>query len=316
MHANTRQDLHPNPADDAVQVIFLFLKDERHPEEPPLALQPPEKDIVISWGDPTNRGHVKGAQYIEAADELDLFNHFIEVVLNLDPDMLLGFETQKNSLGYLIERYRSAYGLNLCQEISRIQVLSSRRKDGFADEHHEGWEYRHSSGIHITGRNVLNVWRILKSDIALTSYSYENFVFHVLHERVPYYSFETLTHFYTHTRPSQRWRVFDHYLARTHKTFDFIAKLDVVDQTSEFARVFGTDFFSILTRGSQYKVESVMLRVSKANNFIALSPSAQQVRVFVSFFSSFSFSFSFSSFFISFSRFLLLFLSGHNLLCP
>lgn len=37
-------------------------------------------------------------------------------------------------------------------------------------------------------------------------------------------------------------------------------KLDLVGRTSEMARLFGIDFFSVLSRGSQYRVEAVMLR--------------------------------------------------------
>lgn len=32
---------------------------------------------------------------------------------------------------------------------------------------------------------------------------------------------------------------------------------------SEFARVFGVDFFSVISRGSQFKVESFMARIAK-----------------------------------------------------
>jgi DNA polymerase zeta len=48
-------------------------------------------------------------------------------------------------------------------------------------------------------------------------------------------------------------------------------------QQSELARVFGIDFFSVLSRGSQYRVESMMLRMTKMQNYILLSPSKQQV---------------------------------------
>lgn len=43
------------------------------------------------------------------------------------------------------------------------------------------------------------------------------------------------------------------------------------------ARVFGIDFFSVLSRGSQYRVEGVMLRLTKPRNFIPVSPSREQV---------------------------------------
>jgi DNA polymerase zeta len=36
----------------------------------------------------------------------------------------------------------------------------------------------------------------------------------------------------------------------------------VVGRTSELARAFGIDFFSVLVRGSQYRVESLMARLA------------------------------------------------------
>nr|TKW36443.1 hypothetical protein SEVIR_2G440533v2 [Setaria viridis] len=50
-----------------------------------------------------------------------------------------------------------------------------------------------------------------------------------------------------------------------------------VNRTSEFARVFGIDFFSVLSRGSQYRVESMLLRLAHTQNYLAISPGNQQV---------------------------------------
>jgi hypothetical protein len=48
----------------------------------------------------------------------------------------------------------------------------------------------------------------------------------------------------------------------------------------EFARVFGVDFFSVITRGSQFKVESFMFRVAKPESFVLVSPSRADVSGF------------------------------------
>jgi DNA polymerase zeta len=50
---------------------------------------------------------------------------------------------------------------------------------------------------------------------------------------------------------------------------------------SEFARVFGVDFFSVISRGSQFKVESFMFRIAKPESFVLLSPSKQDVGLFL-----------------------------------
>lgn len=50
-----------------------------------------------------------------------------------------------------------------------------------------------------------------------------------------------------------------------------------INRTSELARVFGIDFFSVLSRGSQYRVESMLLRLARTQNYLAISPGGQQV---------------------------------------
>ena len=45
------------------------------------------------------------------------------------------------------------------------------------------WGFRKTSMVHITGRIVLNAWRLMKGEFDLTSYTLENMVYHVLHER-------------------------------------------------------------------------------------------------------------------------------------
>ena len=52
-----------------------------------------------------------------------------------------------------------------------------------------------------------------------------------------------------------------------------------INRTSELARIFGIDFFSVLSRGSQYRVESMFLRLARTQNYVAISPGSQQVFV-------------------------------------
>ena len=43
------------------------------------------------------------------------------------------------------------------------------------------------------------------------------------------------------------------------------------------ARAFGIDFFSVLARGSQYRVESMMCRLAHSQNYLLLAASKEQV---------------------------------------
>ena len=50
----------------------------------------------------------------------------------------------------------------------------------------------------VAGRIVLNVWRLMRSEVAFYSYTFENMMYHVLHERVPKVELATLTRWWTH----------------------------------------------------------------------------------------------------------------------
>ena len=73
-----------------------------------------------------------------------------------------------------------------------------------------------------------------------------------------------------------RHRVVEYYLERCQSSFSLLDKFDVIGRTSEFSRLYGIEFENVANRGSQYKVESMMLRLAKPANYIAVSPSVQQ----------------------------------------
>ena len=54
-------------------------------------------------------------------------------------------------------------------------------------------------------------------------------------------------------------------------------QLDMTGRTGELARAFGIDFFSVLTRGSQYRVEAMMVRLAHTQNYLLPAPSKLQV---------------------------------------
>lgn len=94
----------------------------------------------------------------------------------------------------------------------------------------ERYGYTHSSGISITGRMVLNVWRIMRSEVTLNIYSFENTVYHVLHKRIPHYPYSILTTWYKDGINS-RWRTLQYYLDYTKTTLDLLQHLDIVSRT-------------------------------------------------------------------------------------
>jgi len=68
-----------------------------------------------------------------------------------------------------------------------------------------------------------------------------------------------------------------YWLRRTRLNLAVLEQLDLIGRTAELARAFGIDFFSVLSRGSQYRVESMMVRLAHTQNYLMLSPAKEQV---------------------------------------
>ncbi|KAJ6509544.1 hypothetical protein C8R47DRAFT_1174181 [Mycena vitilis] len=200
--------------------------------------------------------------------ELDLLNHIVDMVADLDPDIIVGWEIQAASWGYLNER-GGQYGLSIPDLVSRAPIKRSGGKDL--------WGMRHTSTFKVSGRHVLNLWRVMRVELTLNIYTFENVVLNVLSRRTPRYSHATLKEWYQDHVPGHTFTVLRYFSSRTSMVLEILEETEVVTKTAEFARVFGVDFDSVLSRGSQFKVESFMFRIAKPESFVLLSPSKQDV---------------------------------------
>ena len=99
------------------------------------------------------------------------------------------------SWGYVLQR-GVHLGVPVAEKLSRL--ISPEHQTTTAktmpDEMIEGgYMMEKNSDVSVPGRIVLNLWRILRPEIAVQSYTFENMAFHILHRRVPNFSFENLT---------------------------------------------------------------------------------------------------------------------------
>ena len=102
---------------------------------------------------------------ITEQQETDAVNRLIKLVRDWDPDILLGFEVQMLSWGYLIQR-ASTLGIDLAPQLSRVQDSSATAR---CDAEKDQWGASYTSEISITGRIVLNVWRLMKHEVVYCS---------------------------------------------------------------------------------------------------------------------------------------------------
>ncbi|OIW30669.1 hypothetical protein CONLIGDRAFT_630624 [Coniochaeta ligniaria NRRL 30616] len=282
VHVNTRGKLVANPEEDEVKCIFWCVKSD---EDFSLTSQSADNNnnnnnmlsgVVVLSEDGTLAQRIRSMtslEVFEEASEWDMMVRMVELVRTYDPDVLTGYEVHGGSWGYLIERARFKYEYDLCDEFSRMKSLSHGRIGKDADK----WGFNTTSTIRVTGRHMINIWRAMRGELNLLQYTMENVVWHLLHRRIPHYSYKDLTEWYSSGRVADLDKVLKYHLIRTRLDIEILETNELIPRTSEQARLLGVDFFSVFSRGSQFKVESIMFRIAKPENFLLVSPSRKQV---------------------------------------
>ncbi|KAJ7341843.1 hypothetical protein JRQ81_007346 [Phrynocephalus forsythii] len=284
LHARTRRDLEADPEFDPICALFYCISsDTPLPDTNKMEITGAiviDKDRTRTNSSQGLREHaplltrsgISGLEVTYTADERALFQEVVNIVKRYDPDILLGYEVQMHSWGYLLQR-AAALNVDLCQMISRVP--DDKKENRFASDQDE-YGSDTMSEINIVGRIILNIWRIMRNEVALTNYTFENVGFHILHQRFPLFTPRVLSDWFDNKADVYRWKMVDYYISRARGNVQLLEKVDLIGRTSEMARLFGIQFLHVLTRGSQYRVESMMLRFAKPMNYIAVTPSVQQ----------------------------------------
>ncbi|XP_052868750.1 DNA polymerase zeta catalytic subunit [Anopheles cruzii] len=283
VHVQTRGDLRPNPSTDPLAAIFYRVHNDVPPDHPRASSV---CGIILNQeqtADPTAGRAASSYRYnlcptvadvLVVQSERDLYEKFLLLISFWDPDIFAGYEIESVSWGYLIER-GYALEMNLMKMLSRVPTASEKVHVVSEEEQQELLEmHDYSAGLKIPGRILLDIWRLMRHEIALTSYTFENVAYHILHRRVPCHSYRQLSDLWT--KPHTRWIVLDYYLERVNGNFAILNQLDLIGRTAELAKLFGIQFYEVLSRGSQFRVESMMLRIAKPRNLVSVSPSIQQ----------------------------------------
>ncbi|VVA94379.1 unnamed protein product [Arabis nemorensis] len=292
VHAESKGDLRPDPRFDSVNVIALAVQnDDNFAADVFVLIYSPESAYQ------RNVDGLSGCKLSVFLEERQLFSCFIETLCKWDPDILVGWDIQGGSIGFLAER-AAQLGIKFLNSISRTPSPTTtndsdnkRNLDNnplpdplVADPSkveevviEDEWGRTHASGVHVGGRIVLNAWRLIRGEVKLNMYTIEAVSEAVLRQKIPSIPYKVLTEWFSSGPASARYRCIEYVTRRANLNLEIMSQLDMINRTSELARVFGIDFFSVLSRGSQYRVESMLLRLAHTQNYLAISPGNQQV---------------------------------------
>jgi DNA polymerase zeta len=276
VHVNTRGALSANPAEDEISCIFWGLQSEDEDIEVNGHLPGVHVGMIYQGEGERPESKISKALPIDMEHEpteLDMINRLVDIVRYHDPDIITGYEVHNASWGYVIERARKKYDFDLCAELSRVKSQSH----GKFGKEEDRWGHDHTSSIRVTGRHLINIWRAMRGELNLLGYTMENVVFHLLHRRIPHYSAKDLSQWYQSGKPRNVHKVVEYFASRMQMNLEILEANELIPRTSEQARLLGIDFSSVYYRGSQFKVESLMFRIAKPENFLLVSPSRKQV---------------------------------------
>lgn len=173
----------------------------------------------------------------------------MKIICLFDPDILLGWDIQGGSLGFLAER-ASFLGIGLLNKISRTpsetdiatrysentekeitanvlpdSVIADSIKDVIIEDE---WGRTHASGVHVGGRIVLNVWRLMHGEIKLKMYTVEAVAEAVLRRKIPSIIDKVLTKWFLSSPGQARYRCIEYVLDRAKLNLEIINQLDMV----------------------------------------------------------------------------------------
>lgn len=174
-----------------------------------------------------------------------------------DPDVLMGWEIQGGSLGFLAER-AAHLGISLLKKISRIRACETICKTSdFAEPElnnmqnpvlvsdsvseysiiEDEWGRTHASGIHVSGRIVLNIWRLMRAELKLNMYSVEAVAEEVLRRKIPSISNRVLNCWFLSGPSRARYRCIEYVTKRAKLNLELMNQLDMVFHLTLFLLV-------------------------------------------------------------------------------
>ncbi|KAJ8599554.1 hypothetical protein CTAYLR_007119 [Chrysophaeum taylorii] len=268
--ANSKKRVRPQPRDDAVLAVAWRFR-ERFDDDASDAAG----CVLVGDHEETKRAvhlatKIPRLDVRVVADERAALQLVADLVCRADPDVLVGWDLERDSFAFLADRARDAYKMDLVVEMSRVRgvkppqtapMLPAGKADG-TEQRSSRYE---ASGIEVFGRMSLNAWReVSRDDFAkMRSYTLEAASEHLLKTRLPRYSPSHLAERFQSTSPLARARAVLHVARCCETCLTVVTELNTVGRAAEVARLFGMPLDEALFRGSQHRVEAVLLRIAK-----------------------------------------------------
>ncbi|SBT70172.1 DNA polymerase delta catalytic subunit, putative [Plasmodium malariae] len=207
---------------------------------------------------------IPGSNVIWFNDEKTLLEAWNEFIIRLDPDLLTGYNIINFDLPYILNR-GTALNLKKLKFLGRIKNISSNVKESSFSSKQFGTH--ETKEININGRIQFDVYDLIKRDYKLKSYTLNYVSFEFLKEQKEDVHYSIMNELQNES-PESRKRIATYCIKDGLLPLRLIDKLLFIYNYVEMARVTGTPFVYLLTRGQQIKVTSQLYRKCKELNYV------------------------------------------------
>jgi len=199
---------------------------------------------------------VVNTQILEFGKEDDMLYKWTKFLQEVDPDVLIGYNTSNFDFPYLLERARQLKVKDF-PYWTRLSNLKSEAKDTSFSSKQLGT--RESKYTNTNGRIQLDLLQLLQRDYHLRSYTLNSVCAHFLGEQKEDVPHTIITELFNGT-PESRRRLAVYCLKDAILPQRLMDKLMCLVNYTEMARVTGVPFNHLLSKGQQIKFMSQLFR--------------------------------------------------------
>lgn len=248
-----RKGLFPEPTHDPViQVANL------------VTVQGEDKPFVRNVMTLKSCAPIVGVDVMSFDNEKELLLAWRDLIREVDPDIIIGYNICNFDLPYLIQR-ASALGIAEFPILGRIRSSRVRVKDTTFSSRQYG--IRESKEVAIEGRLQFDLLQAMQRDYKLSSYSLNSVSAHFLGEQKEDVHHSIISDLQNGNAETRR-RLAVYCLKDAYLPQRLMDKLMFIYNYVEMARVTGVPISFLLSRGQSIKVLSQLLRKSKQKNLV------------------------------------------------
>ncbi|PNW88124.1 hypothetical protein CHLRE_01g015250v5 [Chlamydomonas reinhardtii] len=208
---------------------------------------------------------IVGAEVMSFNDEAEMLLRWRDLLVESDPDIIIGYNILNFDLPYLYERADALKIGKKFQVWGRVRGSHTRMRDGqFSSKAYGTHEYK---DITIEGRVQFDLLTAIQRDHKLSSYSLNSVSAHFLGEQKEDVHHSAIADLQAGNEETRR-RLAVYCLKDAYLPQRLLDKLMYTYNYIEMARVTGVPLSYLLTRGQSIKVFSQLLRKAAAKGFV------------------------------------------------